>query len=360
MEIIVKTPREIEKIAASHIEEVLEHNCKVKPRPWGLLGVVLVDNTEDKRKAAKLISENVPEASQVLVVEKEVKPDIEEICKAAAKVALEHLKQGETFAIRTTKRGKHEFSTIDVNVAAGRAVQEATGAEVNLDYPDKAIYIEIFQNTVAICVVPGTEERKKMKPGKPLVLDILRRISVIQMPYTGPLDGVYRMGVRIGRAIQCFELGELYIAHYKPVTAEELHTFLKGVLEGRDSRYRIQVKSYGRPVHKVPVYVYEMYQLVRHIKGKPVIVTDPRGEYLTHVKDKIAELFSKGSKVYVLIGAREGIPVGIFRFADLVVDLIPQITISTDYAPVATVIGIVAALEETGALPKFTGKRKRK
>jgi len=360
MEIIVKTSREIENIAASHIEEVLEHKCSVKPRPWGLLGIVLVNGTEDKRKAAKLIAENVPEASLVLVVEEAVEPRLEAICEAAARVAEKHLKKGETFAIRTTKRGKHDFSTIDVNVAAGRAVQEATGAEVNLDYPDKAIYIEIFKDIAAICVIPGAEERKKMKPGKPMVLDVLRRISVIQMPYTGPLDGVYRMGVRIGRAVQCFELGELYIAHYKPVSAEELYTFLKGVLEGRDSRYQIQVKSYGRPVHKVPVYVYEMYQLVRHIKGKPVIVTDPRGEYLTHVKDKIAELFSKGDKVYVFIGAREGIPVGIFRFADLVVDLIPQITISTDYAPVATVIGIVAALEEAGALPKFTGKRKRK
>ncbi len=364
MDIIIKTPKGVENIVASQIEEYLRQNnipgeVVVDLERW--LGIVFVKGLGDKKyEVAEHIKREIPEASHVLVVERLVPARLQDICEAVRDLAKKVLGPGETFAIRTTRRGKHDFSSIDVNVQAGKAVQEVTGADVDLEYPDKAFYIEIFDDVAAICVVSREEEYRKMFPGKPIALPILRKMVIVQMPYTGPLEACRKMGVRIGRAVQTFEVGELYIAHYKPVTAQELLTFLEGVKEGIESRYQIQKRSYGRPVHKVPVYVYELYQYVRLHRNEPIIVTDPKGEYVMHVKDKLAEIFTKYDKVHILVGAREGIPVGIFRFATLVIDLIPQVTIATDYAITSTVIAIVSALEEAGVLEKYETHYMRK
>ena len=364
MDIIVKTPRGVEDTVASIIEEYFNERgikANIKVRPWGYLGIVIIENLgELKYEIAEYIKKSIPEASRVLIVNKLVNANLEDIKGAVAELARNYISSSETFAVRTVRRGTHNFTSIDVNVEAGRVVQEVTNAEVDLEHPDKAIYIEIFQDKAAICLVHGGEEYRKMVPGKPIVLPILRKLSIVQMPYTGPLQAVKKMGVRIGRAAQTFEIGELYIAHYKPITGDELLTFLQGIKEGIESRYEIQKRSYGRSVHKVPVYVYDMYQYVREHRDEPIIVTDPKGAYIMHVKDKLAEIFTKHDKVHVLIGAREGIPVGIFRIATLVIDLIPQVTIATDYALTSTVIAILAALEEMNVLEKYEAKRKRK
>ncbi len=364
MDLIVKTPKGLEDVVASHIEEFLRErgvSGVVRPRPYGLLGIVIVEQIGDlKHELSEHLKRNVPEASRILVVEKTVRASLDEICSAVSEVAKKYVSSSDTFAIRTTRRGEHDFTSVDVNVRAGKVVQEVTGAEVDLEHPDKAIYVEIFHDRAAICIVDGREEYKKMVPGKPVVLPVLRKMCIVQMPYTGSLDAVRKMGVRIGRAAQTFEVGELYVAHYKPVSADELLTFLQGVKEGIESRYEIQKRTYGRPVHKVPVYVYNMYQYVREHRDEPIIVTDPKGQYVMHVKDKLSEIFTKHERVHVIIGAREGIPVGIFRFATLVVDLIPQVTIATDYALTSTVIAFLAALEEAGALEKYETKRMRR
>ncbi|NPA23967.1 MAG: RNA-binding protein [Crenarchaeota archaeon] len=363
-DLIVKVPKEMEKIAASHIEEVLRNhgfNPKVIVDTDRWLGIVFVSGLGDRKfEAAEIIKREVPEASHVLVAYKIVPARLQDICEAVREIASQVIKPGDTFAIRTNRRGKHDFTSVDVNVLAGKVVQEATGAEVDLECPSKAIYVEIFDDIAAICVVPGEEEYRKLRPGKPLPLPILRKMVIVQMPYTGPLEACRKMGERIGRAVQTFEIGELYVAHYRPVSARELVSFLEGVIEGIESRYDIQRRCYGRPVHKVPVSVYELFQYVREHKDEPIIVTDPKGEYVMHVKDKLAEIFKKSDRVHILVGAREGIPVGIFRFATLVVDLIPQVTISTDYAITSTVIGIVSALEEAGILEKYVTHHMRK
>ncbi len=364
LDIIVKVPKGLEKIAASHIEDVLSSrgiSCRVRIEPEKWLGVVFIEDVGDRKfEACEIIRNEVPEASHILPVYSITNANLEDICNAVREVAKNVLSSNETFAIRTNRRGKHNFTSIDVNVLAGKAVQEVTGCDVDLEYPDKAFYIEIFDNIAAICVVSRDEEYRKLKPGKPLPLNILRKIVIVQMPYTGPLEACRKMGVRIGRAVQTFEIGELCIAHYKPVNGRELLTFLEGVYEGIESRYEIQKRCYGRPVHKVPVTVYEMYQYVRDHRDEAIIVTDPKGEYLMHVKDRLAEIFKNYDRVHIFVGAREGIPVGIFRFAKLVIDLIPQVTIATDYAITSTIIGLVAALEEAGALEKYETKYMKK
>ncbi len=364
LDIIVKTPRGVENIVSVHIEEYLSSRGiagRVIPAPAGLLGIVFVCGVGDhKQEVADFIKREIPEASHILTVEKTVRARLDDICAAVADIARRYITSSDTFAIRTTRRGEHDYTSIDVNVKAGKLVQELTGAEVDLECPKKVIYVEIFHDLAAICVIPGEEEYKKLSPGKPLVLNYLRKIQIVQMPYTGPVEACRKMGTRIGRAAQTFEIGALYIAHYRPVSLEETLAFLQGVKEGIESRYQIQKRSYGRPVHKVPVYIYELYQYVREHKNEPIIVTDPRGQYIMHVKEKLAEIFQRHNKIHILIGAREGIPVGIFRYATLTIDLIPQITIATDYAITSTIIAITAALEEQGVLEKYETKYMKK
>ncbi|AET32800.1 hypothetical protein P186_1372 [Pyrobaculum ferrireducens] len=357
VDIIVKTRREFERIAASHIKELLPA-AEVTPAPMGYLGVVFVGGLGAERwRAAELIAQKIPEADRVLVVEEAVRAEPGDIERAAVEVARRYISPGDTFAIRTTRRGTHSFTSIDINVRVGAAVKEATGAEVDLEEPTKPIYVEIFQDTAAICT-PATGEYRKMRRDKPLSLQNLRKVALGQFVYEGDEEAVRKMGERIGRAAQTFEVGELTVLLHKPVPAKTLRVFLDAVEEGIESRYQIQIKSYGRSVWRVPVYVYELYQYVRDRSGEPIVVTDPKGDYITHVKERLAELF-RSKRVNILIGAREGVPPGVFRFASLVVDLVPEVTIATDFVIPSIAIAIVAALEEAGALPKYAGKRRR-
>ncbi|AFA38509.1 putative RNA-binding protein, contains THUMP domain [Pyrobaculum oguniense TE7] len=359
MDVIVKTRRGFEKIAASHIGEVLGPGAEVEPAPFGYLGIVFVKAPgSDKWALAQLIAQKVPEADRVLVVEKLVPADPAEIEKAAVEVAKRYINPDDTFAIRTTRRGSHTFSSIDINVRVGAAVKEITGANVDLEEPTKPLYVEIFQDTAAVCI-PATGEYRKLRRDKPLALGYLRKVALGQFVYEGDEEAVRKMGERIGRAVQTFEVGELTILLHKPVQGRALRAFIQAVEEGIESRYQIQVKSYGRAVWKVPVYVYELYQYVRAREGEPIVVTDPKGEYVTHVKEKLAELFSR-ERVNILIGAREGVPPGVFRFATLVVDLVPQVTIATDFVVPSLAIALISALEEAKALPKYTGRRDKK
>ena len=356
MDLIIKTRKGFENLVASYIKDLLGPGVDVAPAPRGYLGVVTVSGLgEGKWRAAELIAEKIPEADRVLVVEATCKAELGELEKAAVEAARRYIKEGDTFAIRTTRRGDHPFTSIDVNVKVGAAVKEATGAEVDLEEPSKPLYIEIFQDVAAVCT-PATAEYRKMRRDKPLTLQALRTTAVGQFVYEGDDEAVKKMGERIGRAAQTFELAELTVLLHKPVPSRTLRVFLEALEAGVESRYQIQVRSYGRSVHKVPLQVYELYQYVRSRSGEPIIVTDPKGEYLTHVKDKLAELY-KHDRVTVLIGAREGVPPGVFRFASLVVDLVPEVTIATDFVIPSLAIGLTSALEEAGALPRYTGKR---
>lgn len=344
VDLVVKTPKGLERVAASYISEVLA-GATVTPKPAGLSGLVLVEGVSDKARAAEEVKRRVPEAEYVLAVDGEAKADLEEIAKVAAEAAKREIAPGETFAVRTTRRGVHPFTSLDVNVRAGAAVKEATGADVNLTFPDKVVYVEIIGDR-AFIAVEGPEEYKKAKPGKVPVLKLLRRLSIVQMPYLGPLDAARTMGVRIGRAVQTFEVRELVVAPKERVAADELMAFLEGVEEGIESRYEVQKRAYGRPVHKVPVYVQDLYQLVRERAGEPIIATSTRGETVGKLSEKLSELLSSKGRINVLIGSREGLPTGVLRVSTLVLDLSAGVTISTDYASVAAIIALITHVEE--------------
>jgi len=186
-----------------------------------------------------------------------------------------------------------------------------------------------------------------MRPGKYPLYKVFRRFAVVQMPYLGPLDACRTMGVRIGREVQNFEVRELVVAPIGVIDALQLKMFLDGVFEGIESRYEVQRKSYGRDVHKVKVYVQDLYQLVRDRRNETIIVFEPEGEHISKVVDKLYKLISESKgRINLLFGSREGIPQGVYRFADLVLDIAPGVTLSTEYAAAAALIAIGTVLHD--------------
>ena len=345
-DLLVKTPLDMEDVAASHIEE-LEEGVETIAKPHGFKGIVLIRGSKNKHVLAEKIKINVPEAERVILAEKCVNSKLEDIVQAALEVAKNNLSPNDTFAVRTVRRGAQPYTSVDVNVKAGAAIKEALSNAVDLEYPSKVIAIEIIKDIALIGVIKGEELWKKEKPGKYPVLPYLNKVAVIQMPYLGPLDAAKTMGVRIGREVQTFEVKELVVAFTSRADAEQLNAFLSGVFEGVRSRYEIQRRSYARKPQKVEIYVQDLYQLVRERRSEPIIVLEPEGEPITSVSDQIADIFfSRHERVNMLIGSREGIPTGVYRFANLVIDVCPGVTISTDYAAAAALIAISTVLEE--------------
>ncbi len=349
--ILVKSQLGMERIAAARISEEAPW-LRAEPAPSGFKGLVLVYGCRSLEDDARLIEDKVVEADRVIPILAVARADPASISEEAARIATGRIPSGECFAVRTTRRGRHGFTSIDVNVAVGDAVRKATGACVNLSYPDKIVLVEIIGSVALLSVVPGSFEWKKMRPGKHPVLKLMKRISVVQMPYLGPLDACRNMGVRIGREVQNFEVRELVVSPAGIVDGRQLAEFLNGVFEGIESRYDIQRRSYHRRVERVPVRVMDLHQLVRDRKGREaLIVLEPEGEPVSSVADKLWDIVKGSRRISVLVGSREGIPLGVYRYADLVVDIAPGITLSTDYAAASALIAIATVLgNRIGAL----------
>ncbi len=343
MEIIVKTPLDLEKVAAERIRE-LDPGARLSVKPHGFKGLVIVESCGDRDRLVEEILEKVPEAETVVPVEAESRAVIEEIRERAVELARRRIGGEESFAVRTVRRGSHGFRSMDVNVAVGSAVQEATGAQVNLDNPDKILQVEIVMDRVGLAVLDGSQEWRKMAPGKRPSTRFFRRVSVIQMPYLGTHEGAREIGARIGRAVQAYEVRELVIAPHKPVDAFLLSSFIEGVGEGVESRYQIQLRSYGREVKRVQVLVHDLYQLVRERRGEVMVVFEPEGLQLRDASKKLRELMARKTRINFLFGSREGIPKGVYRMADLVIDLAPGITLPTELAAPSGLTAVYTAL----------------
>lgn len=333
----------MEKVAAARIRELCPQ-AKVQISPQGFAGVILIESTNED-ELLKKINEEVVEIERAIKSIVKCKAELKEITSVAVEAINGLIGPDETFAVRTTRRGRHKFTSIDVNVAVGAAIKEATGATVNLDKPDKVVAIEIVGDEAYITVYPGSEEFKKITPQKKPIIRVLRKISVVQLPYLGDEKASKNMGIRIGRAVQTFEVGELVVAIIGAVNAKQLRDFIDGLYDGMKTRYEVQRRVYGREVYRVPILVQDLFQLVRERSGEVIIVFEPEGEYVGSIADKLRTLLLSGKRVNVLVGSREGIPKGVFRYASAVVDLCPGVTIATDFAASSAIIALASLLQ---------------
>lgn len=338
----------MEKVVASYIAE-LDPEAKVIPSPYGYMGLVLVARARDKSRLYSTVRERVPEVEKAFLVEKVCLADINELT-SCVKDLVSRISKDEKFAVHTVRRGEHSFRSLDVNVAVGTVLKELSGASVDLENPDKVFVIQIVRDRAYISVVSGGEFRKKLSPYKFPMYKFFRKLVVAHEPYLGPPTASYTMGLRVGREVQTYEVGKLIVTPISLVEAAPLYHFLRGLFEGIESRYAIQKKSYGREVSKVRVLLQDMYQFVRSRMGKPLIIFEPEGEPLSRIGDELSEFIMqnvrKGNEIALMVGAREGVPTGLFRYANYVVDLVPGVVISTEYALASALVALANVVHE--------------
>ncbi len=336
---LIKTQRGMEYVAASYIKEAID--AEIEVRPSGYLGLIIVHSDELGKMS------DIPEIETIIPIQIECRADIEEMIKQAPFIA-EKIENAQTFAVRTERRGKHDFSSVDVNIRLGEEIRKFTGCDVDLNFPEKAVYVEIIGNRAFIGVIDGKQERKKYTPEKVDSRKLLSRISVIQLPYLEDMDVAFEMGERIGRAAQAFEVKELVIAPFDYINAYELEQFIRGVKKGQNTRYQIQRRAYDRAVRKVPVLLQDIYQTARDKRRKrcTLIITDPTGKQMRDVRGELHRKLLYSDEIVVFIGSRVGIPKGIFKLADFVIDLAPYITFATEQAIPAALIALLTIFEE--------------
>ncbi len=339
--ILAKTQRGMEYIAMQNIREILG-NVKIEVRPAGYLGILIV-HSDDVNSVKQ-----VPEVEKAIPVLFEIESDLEKILDKAEDI-VNQMGEFETFAIRTTKRGlRHSFNSMDVNIQLGKRIQEISGKDVDLNKPDKAVYVEIINERTLIGVIDGVEERRKYTSDKTDSLKFFGKISFVQMPYLENPKGAREIGERIGRNAQSFEIKELVIAPYGYINAEELFEFLKGIRRGKESRLKIQRKSYSREVRETKILVHDLFQTFRDKKRKKsvLISTDPTGKQISEIRNELKRAFSRADEIVIFAGSRTGLPKGILRLSDFVIDLTPFITFPTEIAIPASLIALLDVYEE--------------
>ena len=76
--------------------------------------------------------------------------NMDSMSSLAVSISKEVLSEGKTFAIRTTREGKHEYTSQDVSVKIGSDIVELTKAGVNLTKPDFKLFIEVRRENAYI------------------------------------------------------------------------------------------------------------------------------------------------------------------------------------------------------------------
>lgn len=340
--IILTTQLGFEQLARTAIENI-EPDAKIDVNPRGYKGLIGVKSSNPEN-LAKLLLDSSSFVEKTYVVNSSCLADPMLISQVALEIAKRIIPSNASFAARTVRRGKHNFTSIDVNAIIGSAILSELNLKVNLEDPDYVIYVNIIDECAYISILEGEKLKGKELKKKPALYKYFNKLIVVQEPYTSDdPEASYKMGVRIGRGLQNFEIGDYYIALIRPVDASVLKKFIEGIMEGIESRYKIEEKSYGRKPLKTKIHVYEMHNLIIMLREHPIIILEPEGQLLNRVGRKVIEIFRGNKRPVLVLGSREGVPSGLFRFSTLVVDVMPNITLSTEYAlPVA--LGGIASL----------------
>ncbi len=329
---IVKTPLNMEYIAASHL---MDNGVKVvEVRPSGFFGLLIAESDDEEKL-------NVPEVENIIPVVEECDAEIESILSKADAVA-EKMKGigARTFDVKARVRGRKSFRNRDVTSTLSSRLLEF-GFTQDWIEPDVTVCVEVIGNRAYIGMIRGVLEHRKYL-GKEDSTKLFGKVSIVQTPYLE--KKAYEFGEAIGRAAQAFEVKELVIAPCGYVNAFELEQFIKGVRVGQKSRLEVQKRAYSRDVRETAVLLHDLYQCVRDKRRKRnlIIVTDPAGVSVSEVHNELTGKIKRCDEIVIFAGSRQGIPKGVFRFADYVIDLAPNVTFATEH----TIPAILSVLAE--------------
>lgn len=95
------------------------------------------DSREDAEKIARVfgvVSTSLAEHSS---------SQLEEILRVGRAYASKRIKDGESFAVRPRRTGKHEYTSSDLATKLGDEIRKEVNAKVDLEAPDHTIYVEV-------------------------------------------------------------------------------------------------------------------------------------------------------------------------------------------------------------------------
>ncbi|MFQ5974865.1 MAG: tRNA uracil 4-sulfurtransferase ThiI [Candidatus Hydrothermarchaeales archaeon] len=136
-EIGTKSRQSRKRIEAKLVKNIKKAIGKNKVRRT--YGRIYVDS--DSKEDAMKISRVFGVVSTSIATK--VAPDFDTIIDEGVKYALPKIKENSTFAIRARRAGEHAFHSKDIEVEMGSKIGGTTKAKVDLESPDKTIYVEV-------------------------------------------------------------------------------------------------------------------------------------------------------------------------------------------------------------------------
>ena len=122
-------------------------------------GVLLVEVPLPPEQAYEAVrSVQMAYVRSVVPLQAVVEAEFQAILRASVELALRAgLGPGLKFAVRCRRRGKALSSSAEVERAVGKALVEATGADVDLEKPDLIVRIEVIDDLAGICILKAGE-----------------------------------------------------------------------------------------------------------------------------------------------------------------------------------------------------------
>ena len=332
MRFICTTEVGLEAIAEAHVNDLDGIVGKVE---FGIAGLVIVDS--DRPDARDALAE-IPELNNIIPTQVECASELAAIAEAASIYISDNTPKGTSISLRVRRRGQHPFSSIDMTAAIAGRVER----EVNLQAPHYELRVETVRERTYLGLEKIDEEQA---PPQRSATRITAKLGVVQLLYADRPAISESMGHRIGRAAQAFSIRELILAYAGEAEADHVASFCRGACKGRDSRLNKVRRIRGESSRQVPIKVADLYQTVRRLRSHPMIVTSAAGKPIVECRDEIRQLLTESSRLYLFIGSRQGVPRGVFRDANLLVNLAPGLTFATEHGIPAAVAGIMACLD---------------
>ena len=160
--LLIKTVPGLEDISAIEIKNLLENLEEITIRPHGILGRIMVKVNAPIFEAAQILNEKARSIEKVIVLLGICKADR---TKSGLKNIYEVIKNSkvsnlltpyETFGVRPSREGRHEYTSLDIGRVGGDAiidrVREIFGERpaVNLKHPSIIVYCDVVGD---ICMV---------------------------------------------------------------------------------------------------------------------------------------------------------------------------------------------------------------